>query len=489
MNYLLIDDELYARKALAKRVMNIVGEECCEIYEAEDVPTAKIMLQKIHFDMIFLDICMPGENGLDLVEYLMMSNLTYEIVIVSGHAEFEYARKALELGVRHYLLKPADEEKLCAILLASIEQPEKKDLPGLAVLAQDVQKLIYGDEEKAIFPFKAARYLVIVIESSIQISNQLYGELFEAVSGIFTGKTGCTVNAMQPKEFVAVCGVENKEVAQLKNRLSLVQKIGEKYQDILYIGMGSTYEDLKNMSDSYEEAHSALNNRIMDRWNKVFFYTKERIKPLNDSEFAMFEEALLKRDKEGATLILKRMFRTHIEENCHFAQLQYMYHKIAGCLQEYEFLHMEEEQCLLIRSINGFRSMNDILDYFNEVIESVLSTVTVGKNGNNPMQDVLDYIDEYYYDFFSLEALAKERYYMNAKYFGKLFKDYTGVSFSRYLTKVRMEKAVEYLEDANYSVHQVSYMCGYNSVSHFIQIFKKYYNETPAKWKGSRNGM
>ena len=481
MNYLIIDDEIYARKALAKRVVQIAGEDQCEIYEAEDVPTAKIILQKIHFDIIFLDICMPGEDGLALVEYLVLGNLTYEIVIVTGHAEFEYARKALELGVRHYLLKPAKEEKLKEIIQLSIEAQKKKSPPELAVLSEDIRHLVYGDCRQEL-PFQSDQYLVIVIHGMKEIDNGIYAELFNFFSNLFDGKVGSMVNTMRLMEFVAICGAGQKSLNQIKEDLVGIRIIEEKYRENLYVGASSMYGSLEETSNAYNEAHIALNNRIMDRWNKIFLYSEEWIRPLNESEFQAFGQALEKQDKEGAYTVLNRLIRTNIEENCHFAQLQYMYHKIANCLQEYQFAHRRESDFILIRSLNSFSSLKDIMNYFEGILDYLLTSAP--KVGQGTMQDVLDYIEEYYYDFISLEVLARDRYFMNAKYLGKLFKEYTGMSFSKYLAKVRMEKAVEYLEDGGYSVHQVSYMCGYSNVSHFIQTFKKYYDETPAKWKG-----
>ena len=99
------------------------------------------------------------------------------------------------------------------------------------------------------------------------------------------------------------------------------------------------------------------------------------------------------------------------------------------------------------------------------------------------MQDVVDYLNENYFDFISLDALAREKYFMNPRYFGKLFKDYTGCTFSQYLTQIRMEHARDYLAKENYTVSQVAYMCGYNSVSYFIQTFKKGYGETPKQFE------
>ena len=63
-------------------------------------------------DILFTDIRMPGMDGLSLIAALRSEYPDMQIAILSGHAEFEYAQKAIRLGVSHYLLKPSKMEEL-----------------------------------------------------------------------------------------------------------------------------------------------------------------------------------------------------------------------------------------------------------------------------------------------------------------------------------------------------------------------------------------
>jgi YesN/AraC family two-component response regulator len=63
-------------------------------------------------DLLITDIKMPVLGGLELVERIRRTNPDLRIVIVSGYSEFEYARRAIELGVDEYVLKPVDVESL-----------------------------------------------------------------------------------------------------------------------------------------------------------------------------------------------------------------------------------------------------------------------------------------------------------------------------------------------------------------------------------------
>lgn len=67
-------------------------------------------------DLLITDIKMPVLGGLELVERIRRTNPELRVIIVSGYSEFEYARRAIELGVDDYLLKPVDVENLREIL-------------------------------------------------------------------------------------------------------------------------------------------------------------------------------------------------------------------------------------------------------------------------------------------------------------------------------------------------------------------------------------
>ncbi len=106
---LIADDELIIRKGLKSLIQKDSDIEI--IGEAEDGEKALHLIKKEQVDLILVDINMPFLNGLKLIEKIKeISPLTY-IIIISGFNEFEYAQKAIQLGVNLYLLKPINEEK------------------------------------------------------------------------------------------------------------------------------------------------------------------------------------------------------------------------------------------------------------------------------------------------------------------------------------------------------------------------------------------
>jgi len=124
----IVDDEPLQRQGLAmttpweKFQCEVVGE-CGTVVEAVSV------IREKEPDIIITDICMPEQNGLEMVE-LLQNDTNGEFIIVTGYALFEYARKALELGVGSFLLKPVDDQELEQAIEKAIHNLEKRRPDG-----------------------------------------------------------------------------------------------------------------------------------------------------------------------------------------------------------------------------------------------------------------------------------------------------------------------------------------------------------------------
>ena len=108
---LIADDEPKIRRGLRSLLERIDGE-ITVVAEAEDGQEAFEQAQAQLPDILFLDIRMPFLNGLELIEKLDQTSCDWLVIIITGHDEFDYARRAVSLKVFEYLLKPVDEEEL-----------------------------------------------------------------------------------------------------------------------------------------------------------------------------------------------------------------------------------------------------------------------------------------------------------------------------------------------------------------------------------------
>jgi two-component system, response regulator YesN len=112
---LIAEDEILIRRHLARKLA-----ELCPAFEivgeAADGQAALEAVAELNPDVLITDIRMPVMDGLTLTREIYYAFPDVRVVIVSGYDEFGYAKTALTLGVKDYLLKPVSEEELRSVM-------------------------------------------------------------------------------------------------------------------------------------------------------------------------------------------------------------------------------------------------------------------------------------------------------------------------------------------------------------------------------------
>lgn len=124
-------------------------------------------------------------------------------------------------------------------------------------------------------------------------------------------------------------------------------------------------------------------------------------------------------------------------------------------------------------------------EYMKELFCRMFEKIKVTKLGSmhRTVSQLLEHIHENYNKDIGLSELA-DMVNMNPAYLSILFKDEVGMSYIKYLTKIRMDKAKKFLIDG-YKVNEVSEMVGYSNYRYFCDIFKKNEGQTPNEYKGN----
>lgn len=140
---------------------------------------------------------------------------------------------------------------------------------------------------------------------------------------------------------------------------------------------------------------------------------------------------------------------------------------------------------LSFRELLDMNAYSEVTDYANEIINKIVGNMETQNYDVNhrDIKRILEYIGCHYNKDIGLNELATI-VNLNPAYLSVLFKKEVGMSFIKYLTRLRMKKAKEYLNQ-NYNVAQVSKLVGYNNYRHFTDIFKKYVGQSPGEYKGN----
>jgi DNA-binding NtrC family response regulator len=217
---LVVDDE----KSVRDSIKMILEYEHFDVQFAEDGPTALQRVEAAPFDLVLLDIKMPGMDGIKVLQRIKEMRPSLPVVMISGHADFSTAVEATRIGSYDFLGKPLDRDRLVIVARNATDYKALRDLvegkdailgesPKIREVLAQVERvgptesrvMITGESgsgkelvAKAIHrrSRRAAKPLVEV--NCAAIPNELIeSELFGHEKGAFTGATATRVGKFE----------------------------------------------------------------------------------------------------------------------------------------------------------------------------------------------------------------------------------------------------------------------------------------------------
>ncbi len=155
IHVLVADDEALERKAMLHILAGVDTDEPIKVREAVNGLEALTLAQESKPDIVFLDIRMPGVDGLGVAEKFSLLSDPPIVIMVTAYDHFTYARTALRFGVFDYLLKPASTEDVRSVFrraLHTIATRRKDTARRMAdqTMAADIQRVLHADICKAL---------------------------------------------------------------------------------------------------------------------------------------------------------------------------------------------------------------------------------------------------------------------------------------------------------------------------------------------------
>ena len=122
---IIVDDEKIIRETIHSLInwesldIEVIGL-CKNGLDAYDT------IQDKNPDIVLTDIKMPGLTGIELIKQVRELDINVEFIILSGFGEFALAKEAMKYGVKHYLLKPCNEQQIIDVVAEVILDCTKK---------------------------------------------------------------------------------------------------------------------------------------------------------------------------------------------------------------------------------------------------------------------------------------------------------------------------------------------------------------------------
>ena len=120
---LVVDDEEDFRETLIKRLM----KRNLDVKGAENGEKALEMVKKYLFDVVILDVKMPGIDGIETLREIKKLKPLVEVIMLTGHASVESGIEGMKLGAFDYIMKPADLDKLIEKMRQAFEKKDSHD--------------------------------------------------------------------------------------------------------------------------------------------------------------------------------------------------------------------------------------------------------------------------------------------------------------------------------------------------------------------------
>lgn len=483
-------------------------------------------------DILITDIYMPVKNGLDMIEELRKERFDGKIIILSGYADFEYARQALRLDVSDYLSKPVTVQTLRDVLGKTIEQLEQERAKALKedewkrklvlyepfVEQERLKSLVFGvgnghgtEFAHEVESTGTALYRVEAVEI---IRN-------ERVEGMKTNDWNLFRFALGniAKELAEELGFDAMMIELYERQMALLlrfdvqtsrdesrlqavayaRRFVQAAQDFLrigiQIGIGGMKEHPKEISGSTEEAFQALQEKLCmtDEAFPIFIYKSKRdanarnlteLRPI--SNYQEIASALRQLQQEAAEDAVKRLMERLQEwSGLTVAELQRVAREVwTICKYSLYEVDIPLEEAFPTKDID--KEIVDIITpqrFYDWALAKVGAVCTrFGKHENIKHKQAVDfmvtYIHEHYAEDLRLAELA-EKVYISRNYLSNIFRSVTGDTFNEYLTKVRMEKAKSLLAEGKMMVYEIAEKVGYKNVPYFTTLFKKYIGRNP----------
>lgn len=527
----LVEDEVIIRSGVKKSI-NWEQEGYEFVGEASDGELAYPMILKEKPDILITDIRMPFMDGLELSRLVKKELPDIKILILSGYDEFEYAKKAIKIGVTEYLLKPISAAKLTEVLNAVAEtirqENEEKNLleTYFAEMRENTErdkmrlfeKLLMGDlsmgeileaGERFGMNLGASCYKIVLFKILANLENHVYAEqMVDACSAVEQAASmmeGVYVfqRGVEGWAFLLTAQDEKSMEESAKILYQNLKQAMKNYTQLEYFGgIGSTVPRIRSLKQSFREADRAFAARFVEEANQIISQKEfensqmeEGLKMQGVVQIGKSREMLQKFLSNGTREEVKAFSDAYIsrieEENIRSTMVR-QYVVIDVCIVILSFCErissanrLQEEAEELQKMMQKIHSLSEIKKYvvrlLNEAIE--LRDAESGRRYSDLIAAAKKEIEnQYMTEEISLNTVAIS-VGMSPSYFSSIFSKEAGKTFVEYLTEVRIEKAKEFLMCSSMKTSEIGYEVGYKDPHYFSYIFKKVQGCSPKEYR------
>jgi two-component system response regulator YesN len=526
---LVVDDEIYALKGITQGI-DWSGLPISNILEARSVQSAKLLMEQQPVELVISDIEMQQTNGLELLRWIH-GNFPHTLVIfLTGHARFEYAHEALQLGCFDYALKPIDHDLLKNIVSRALTEIEaqqqqqsfnemleqhqlqwKVQLPVLVErFWQDLlsgrvplqQRRLNRQFELYNIPLQADSRVLPILLSIEHWNTEMsardetimeYAIRKEATEIIIGGWSGVVFQDSHESNLILLYGKEDqaldRELLLKRCRQFVSAAAGFHCQASCYVGSETPVEELPEAIGSMlqaERTNITSPQSVIDAAAAAGTGVSGEARMITGS-FSEWGELLEQGQQEEMIrqleLTVKKlqgeMANRELVEQIYYG-LMHLFYQTAHRkgLSMYELLSVQE-----LNDPQASRSPQHLLQWASRLTRKTAEAFESRQRNSSPViSKAFLYIQEHLHQDITRDDIAA-LVSRNPAYLSRLFRKETGMSLSEYITQQRIERAKKLLVETDDKISSIAEGLGYVHFSYFAKLFRKLTGYTPQDYR------
>ena len=521
---LLVDDDAVLRIGM-KTLVDWQQHGYILIGEASDGAQAMELVQQHRPDIVITDMKMPGMDGLELIHALHAETPAPYIIVLSSYDDFPLVREAMKQGAADYLLKL---ELSPAVLLQSLSHaPEHAGMEKTAMHEQqakqervlhDLISHFYLNEQEmqtrllgADICFSAPHIYCLLVKAGDlfrfeECTEEEYHTLMFSIRNITAeivgdcmhayyadGKTGELYVFGEIKE-----EFDDTDTEQLVNELATrLRSMLAQYLDIpCVIGIGKGESSAGGIAQACRNAADAVRSRFYAKDDGVLGWDAEAGMKTEELPASLYQarrqlaRSLEALDESGIHAAMAQVKALLAERRYAKGAVYAIAIELAGTVRDhFEHCGIHTENLLAksrrdLTELGSFQTVGEVLAWIDALQSDLDHYVEQerSRSGSAIVKRVEEILRKQFSSDINLTGVASELE-LTPGYISAQMKKQTGMSFSEYLTRLRIDEAKKLLADTDWKVYAVAEAVGYEDAFYFSRIFKRLTGTSPMDWR------
>lgn len=494
---IIIDDEEIVRNGLKDLIdWNATGfEVCAEGIDGRDGLGKILQYQP---QLVLVDIKMPGLTGIEVVREARKEQFEGHFIILTGYSEFEFAKSAISLGVKEYLLKPVNTKELIRIISDIYDELNKQEELQKVVKEDLFRRIIFNKDEREVLEEQVKLYdlelnkkpYCVVIVSEIGHNDEVWHT--ESMEEFLLGCGSGTEKVIIDGDMVLICcGKHYTQLVEILQKVNI--RVSKRFYRSYRISVGHDVVSWYDLCFSYEFARYLLENNflfydlLVVSPDSIGNYNKESENNSIEYLRTLLEIGDLNEVHEYVERYKKFCIRQLFKESEIKAQL--IYHVVLlkeQLLRKYKADEdMEKKLEYMLEQMISTKGFGQLMGIYGELLEMICKQIVQNDSGS-VVKRILHYMENNYKENIKLKDIARLFHY-NSTYLGTVFKEETGEILKNALDMIRITQAKKMLYETDLKIYQIAEEVGYSDLDNFYTIFKKHVGVSPKEYKKTVN--